>query len=137
MLSGQIPQSLTTLNFLGYLNMSFNNLSGPIPIGNQLQTLADPSVFQGNDELCGPALSRSCTEDISSYNHVVKVEAQDEDEDFWLYVGMGAGFVVGFIGLLGSLHFIRSWRVAYFEMLENFYTSILVNLACLRRTCVS
>ncbi|KAL8258069.1 hypothetical protein R6Q59_030110 [Mikania micrantha] len=93
MLSGQIPQSLTTLNFLGYLNMSFNNLSGPIPIGNQLQTLADPSVFQGNDELCGPPLSRSCTEDISSYNHVVKVEAQDEDEDFWLYIGMGAAVV--------------------------------------------
>ncbi|KAL8258066.1 hypothetical protein R6Q59_030107 [Mikania micrantha] len=137
MLSGQIPQSLTTLNFLGYLNLSFNNLSGPIPIGNQLQTLADPSIFHGNDELCGPPLSRSCKEDNSSYNHDGKVEAQDEDEDFWFYIGMGAGFVVGFIGLLGSLHFIRSWRVAYFEMLENFYTSILVNLACLRRTCVS
>ncbi|KAL8258073.1 hypothetical protein R6Q59_030114 [Mikania micrantha] len=135
MFSGQIPQSLTTLNFLGYLNLSFNNLSGPIPIGNHLQTLVDPSVFQGNDGLCGPPLSRSCKGDNSSYDHVGKVEAQDED--FWFYIGMGAGFVVGFIGLLGSLHFIRSWRVAYFEMLENFYTSILVNIACLRRTCVS
>ncbi|KAL8258065.1 hypothetical protein R6Q59_030106 [Mikania micrantha] len=137
MLSGHIPQSLTSLNFLSYLNLSFNNLSGPIPVGNQLQTLAYPSCFQGNDGLCGPPLSRSCKGDNSSYDHVGKVEAQDEDEDFWLYIGMGTGFVVGFIGLLGSLHFIRSWRVAYFEMLENFYTSILVNLACLRRTCVS
>ncbi|KAL8258092.1 hypothetical protein R6Q59_030133 [Mikania micrantha] len=92
MLSGQIPQSLTTLNFLGYLNLSFNNLSGPIPIGNHLQTLVDPSVFQGNDGLCGPPLSRSCKGDNSSYDHVGKVEAQDEDEDedFWLYIGMGA-----------------------------------------------
>ncbi|KAL8258091.1 hypothetical protein R6Q59_030132 [Mikania micrantha] len=135
MLSGQIPQSLTSLNFLSYLNLSFNNLSGPIPVGNQLQTLADPFVFQGNDELCGPPLSRSCKEDNLSYNHVGKVDAQDED--FSLYIGMGTGFFFGFIGLLGSLHFIRSWRVAYFEMLENFYTSILVNIACLRRTCVS
>ncbi|KAL8258074.1 hypothetical protein R6Q59_030115 [Mikania micrantha] len=137
MLSGQIPQSLTSLNFLSYLNLSFNNLSGPIPVGNQLQTLAYPSCFQGNDGLCGPPLSRSCKGDNSSYEHVSKVEAQNDDEGFWLYAGMGAGFVFGFVGLLGSLHFIRRWRVAYFEMLEKFYTSILVNLACLWRTCVS
>ncbi|KAL8258001.1 hypothetical protein R6Q59_030042 [Mikania micrantha] len=137
MLSGQIPQSLTSLNFLSYLNLSFNNLSGPIPSGNQLQTLADSSCFQGNDRLCGPPLSRSCKGHNSSYEHASKVEARDDDEGFWLYAGMGAGFVFGFVGLLGSLHFIRTWRVAYFEMLEKFYTSILVNLACLRRSCVS
>ncbi|KAL8258094.1 hypothetical protein R6Q59_030135 [Mikania micrantha] len=137
MLTGQIPQSLTCLNFLSYMNLSFNNLSGQIPVGNQLQTLADPSCFQGNDGLCGPPLSRSCKGDSSSYDHVSNVEARDDDEGFWLYAGMGAGFIFGFVGLLGSLHFIRSWRVAYFEMLEKFYTSILVNLACLWRTCVS
>ncbi|KAL8258068.1 hypothetical protein R6Q59_030109 [Mikania micrantha] len=136
-LSGQIPQSLTSLNFLSYLNLSFNNLSGPIPVGYQLQTLAEPSVLQGNNGLCGLPLSRSCKGDSSSYDHISKVEAQDDDEGFWLYAGMGAGFVVGFLGSLGSLHLIRSWRVDYFETLENFYTSILVNLACLRRTFVS
>ncbi|KAL8218559.1 hypothetical protein R6Q57_021932 [Mikania cordata] len=125
MLSGRIPQSLTSLNFLSFLNLSFNNLSGAIPDGNQLQTLTEPFVYEGNEGLCGPPVSRSCKGGTnSSYYHVDEDEAQnddDDDEGLWFYVGMGPGFVVGFVGLLGSLHFIKRWRVAYFEMLENVY----------------
>ncbi|KAM0015350.1 putative leucine-rich repeat domain superfamily [Helianthus debilis subsp. tardiflorus] len=137
-LSGHIPQSFTSLNFLSYLNLSFNNLSGAIPIGNQLQTLVDPSTYEGNDGLCGPPVSRSCKRNNSLHNHVVKNEGQDDDEGLWFYFGMGPGFIVGLLGLLWSLHFIRRWRVAYFEMLENVYgwliVSILVNFARLKRT---
>ncbi|KAJ0603884.1 putative non-specific serine/threonine protein kinase [Helianthus annuus] len=134
MLSGQIPQSLSSLNFLSCLNVSFNNLSGAIPVGNQLQTLEEPSIYEGNDGLCGPSISRSCQGNSSSYNHVGEDEGQDDDQGLWFYFGMGSGFVVGFVGLLGSLHFIRRWRVAYFEMLEMLTVLILVNVARIRRT---
>ncbi|KAD2804374.1 hypothetical protein E3N88_37751 [Mikania micrantha] len=127
---GNLPLSLQNLTSLVTMDIGYNFLVGNIPFWK-------PSVLQGNNGLCGLPLSRSCKGDSSSYDHISKVEAQDDDEGFWLYAGMGAGFVVGFLGSLGSLHLIRSWRVAYFETFENFYTSILVNLACLRRTFVS
>ncbi|KAD2804371.1 hypothetical protein E3N88_37748 [Mikania micrantha] len=143
--TGKIPVQFCLLNALNHLNLAQNNIIGTIPpcFANLSGMITDHSSMDGNksyyEENIRASIKgiQSCKEDNSSYNHVGKVEAQDEDEDFWLYIGMGAGFVFGFIGLLGSLHFNRSWRVAYFEMLENFYTSILVNLACLRRTCVS
>nr|XP_043620168.1 receptor-like protein EIX1 [Erigeron canadensis] len=136
-LSGQIPQSLSSLNFLGYLNLSFNNLSGAIPIGNQLQTLVDPSIYEGNYGLCGPPLSRSCKGNEASYNHDDEDESQDEAEALWFYSGMAPGLAVGFIGLTSSLYFIRVWRLAYFEVIENVYgwtrLLILVTLARLQR----
>ncbi|PWA55984.1 receptor like protein 41 [Artemisia annua] len=130
MLSGRIPQSLATLHSISYLNLSFNKLFGPIPVGNQLQTLDDPSIYEGNNGLCGPPLSR-CKPSNSSYSN------DGKDEGLFSYVSMGPGFVVGFMGLLASLHFIRSWRLAYFGFFENVYgwltLSILLNLARLRR----
>ncbi|KAD2804400.1 hypothetical protein E3N88_37777 [Mikania micrantha] len=159
--TGKIPLHFCQLNSLMHLNLAQNNIIGTIPacfanlsgmITDQGNTVYDTYYYEENIlasmkgiqlvytktiKLCGPPLSRSCKGDNSSYEHVSKVEAQNDDEEFWLYAGMGAGFVFGFVGLLGSLHFIRRWRVAYFEMLEKFYTSILVNLACLWRTCVS
>ncbi|KAJ0716452.1 putative leucine-rich repeat domain superfamily [Helianthus annuus] len=138
-LSGRIPQSLTSLNFLSYMNLSFNNLSGQIPAGNQIQTLDDLSIYEGNNGLCGPPVSRSCNVNDVPFSYVNEDEGQGEDdtEGLWLYAGMGPGFVVGILGLLGSLHFNRRWRVAYFKTLGNVYgwlaVSILVNLASLRR----
>nr|GEV22748.1 LRR receptor-like serine/threonine-protein kinase GSO1 [Tanacetum cinerariifolium] len=137
-LSGRIPVSLATLHSLSYLSLSFNKLSGPIPVGNQLQTLDNPSMYEGNNALCGPPLLRSCKQYNSSYNNDGDDEGQgDHDEGLFSYVGMGPGFVAGFIGLLGSLHFISSWRVAYFGFLENVYgwlmLSVLLNLARLCR----
>jgi hypothetical protein len=51
------------LTFLSHLNLSFNNLSGKIPNGNQLQTLNDSSIYEGNSLLCGPPLWTKCSED--------------------------------------------------------------------------
>ncbi|KAJ0795619.1 putative leucine-rich repeat domain superfamily [Helianthus annuus] len=122
-LFGQIPQSLTSLNFLSYLNLSFNCLSGRIPFGKQLQTLDELPIYEGNDGLRGLPVSTRCN--------------GDDSEGVWFYASMGPGFVVGFIGLLGSLHFIRSWRLAYFETLENVYgwlrLFVELNLNRLRR----
>nr|XP_043618459.1 receptor-like protein EIX1 [Erigeron canadensis] len=138
-LSGQIPSSLSSLNFLSYLNLSFNNLSGPVPTGNHLETLGDPyTIYEGNIELCGSSLLRSCKKNNSSDAHAGKNEGNEGSQGWsWFYAGMVSGFVVGFMGLVGSLHFIRIWRVTYFEMMENVYTflmiSIMVTLARLRR----
>lgn len=58
-------------------------------------------------------------------------EGQDDRE------GLGPDFVAGFIGLLCCLHFIRIWRLAYIETVNDVYgwikVSILLNLARLKR----
>nr|XP_043613651.1 receptor-like protein EIX2 [Erigeron canadensis] len=138
-LSGQIPQSLASLDFLSYLNLSFNNLSGPIPIGNHLLTLGDPfKIYEGNVELCGPSLSRSCNENKSWYANPDEDEGENGSQDFpWFYDGLVPGFVVGIMGFIGSLYFIKRWRVTYFKMTENVYAFLMVfvvvALARLRR----
>ncbi|KAM0901369.1 hypothetical protein ACQ4PT_020036 [Festuca glaucescens] len=61
-LSGEIPASLSALASLSRLNLSYNNLTGTIPSGNQLRTLDDQaSIYIGNQGLCGPPLTRSCS----------------------------------------------------------------------------
>ncbi|CAL9054569.1 unnamed protein product, partial [Musa banksii] len=62
-LSGVIPQSFSALNSLNHLNLSYNNLSGAIPSGNQLRTLEDASIYIGNVHLCGPPVTKSCSDD--------------------------------------------------------------------------
>jgi Leucine-rich repeat (LRR) protein len=58
-LTGAIPSELNNLHFLSAFNISHNNLEGPIPDGGQLSTFSNSS-FEGNPNLCGPILHRSC-----------------------------------------------------------------------------
>ncbi|XP_059436561.1 receptor-like protein EIX2 [Corylus avellana] len=62
-LCGAIPESLSSLTFLSHLKLSSNNWPGKIPSGNQLQTLNDSSIYEGNSLLCGPPLSTKCSKD--------------------------------------------------------------------------
>nr|GLL37427.1 receptor-like protein 12 [Ipomoea trifida] len=119
-LFGHIPPSLSSLNFLSHLNLSFNHLYGRIPTGIQLQTLNDPSIYMGNEGLCGDPLSKSCSSDVPSFvNQSTKTNSDDDHEFFmWFYADMGPGFFVGFIGVLSILLFARSWSYAYFKFLE-------------------
>ncbi|CAL9088914.1 unnamed protein product, partial [Musa acuminata var. zebrina] len=57
-LTGDIPSSFSSLNFLSHLNLSHNNLSGRIPTaGGQMSTfIDDPSIYDGNEYLCGTPL---------------------------------------------------------------------------------
>ncbi|VVA94253.1 unnamed protein product [Arabis nemorensis] len=57
--SGMIPTSLGDLPELLYVDVSYNNLSGPIPKSNVLLN-AGPNAFQGNPFLCGLPIKVSC-----------------------------------------------------------------------------
>lgn len=56
---GEIPPQQVEFIFLAFLNMSHNNLTGPIPQGKQFLTFQNSS-FDGNVELCGGPLSKRC-----------------------------------------------------------------------------
>ncbi|XP_008383284.4 receptor-like protein EIX2 [Malus domestica] len=119
-LSGHIPQSLSSLTFLSHLNLSYNNLTGRIPTGNQLQTLVDKSIYEGNPSLCGAPLSTSCPGDETPTRQPLHVEDNtDKEERLWLYVSVILGFVVGFWGVCGTLIIKKSWRYAYFRFFDN------------------
>ncbi|CAK9164076.1 unnamed protein product [Ilex paraguariensis] len=127
-LSGSIPSGLSDLYFLSHLNLSFNNLSGRIPKGNQLQTLDDQSIYMGNSELCGAPLLKSCPGDKPVEGHDQQFQAKGEDsfEFLWFYAGIGPGFFVGFLAVCCTLLFKKSWRYAYFGLVENVYNGLLL-----------
>lgn len=58
--SGEIPQKLASLDFLGTLNLSYNKLEGRIPESPHFLAFTESS-FLGNDGLCGPPLSKGCS----------------------------------------------------------------------------
>nr|XP_027098761.1 receptor-like protein EIX2 [Coffea arabica]XP_027098762.1 receptor-like protein EIX2 [Coffea arabica] len=118
---GAIPDNLATINSLSFLNLSHNSLSGEIPSGNQLQTLTDPSIYEGNSGLCGKPLPKNCPENKSPAENDPILDDKDHGEfDWsWFYAGIGPGFALGIVGFLAILLFKRSWRYAYFEFLES------------------
>lgn len=115
-LFGPIPQSLSSLT-LSYLNLSFNYLSGEIPSGNQLQTINDPSIYQGNSLLSGPPLSTRCpgedTDPEAKPNGGGNIGADKNDEDrlesLSFHISIIAGFIVGFCGVCGA-QFLKHHR---------------------------
>ncbi|KAG8381599.1 hypothetical protein BUALT_Bualt06G0138200 [Buddleja alternifolia] len=132
-LVGEIPSELTKLSALIGLNLSNNrlggkipvnvgglDLSGKIPTGNQLQTLEDPPIYDGNPELCGAPLLKKCRNDKASNdenNHAATREG-DRAEKIHLYGVIISGFATGFWGFIGVLIFEKSWRQAYFRFIE-------------------
>ncbi|KAG8381321.1 hypothetical protein BUALT_Bualt06G0110300 [Buddleja alternifolia] len=104
-LFGTIPDSLSNLNFLSHLNVSHNNLPGPIPTGNQIQTLEDPSIYDGNPELCGAPLHKKCHNDEAPNGEThVAADEDDQAEKLYLYGVIISGFATGFGGLLEFWH---------------------------------
>ncbi|XXG83604.1 hypothetical protein AAC387_Pa10g1324 [Persea americana] len=136
-LSGTIPASISNLTSLNSLNLSNNNLSGRIPSGNQLQTLIDPSIYTGNNDLCGPPLPELCSPEVVPQppNTFHGEEEKDGTEHWWFYAGVAPGFVAGFWLICGVLIFKKSWRIAYFrffnrlnERLDGFYVKMVVTV---------
>ncbi|XP_078166213.1 receptor-like protein EIX2 [Carex rostrata] len=128
-LSGTIPQSISTLYFLEKLNFSYNNLFGSIPTGYQLQTLDDPSIYSGNQYLCGPPLKMSC----GSSEILPHSDGQNDsnlknasDKDKWLYLFIEFGFVAGVLLVLFILLFKVKWRCTYFHMVDIVFDRLYV-----------
>lgn len=128
-LSGQIPSSLSSLNYLTHLNLSFNDLSGRIPTGNQLQVIEDPSIYVGNKGLCGVPILKSCDGDAAVPPvHSTGDSDEDGDDSFfpWFYAGIGPGVLVGFLIVVGTLHFVKSCRYLLFDLVESVVTTACI-----------
>ncbi|XP_071928795.1 uncharacterized protein [Coffea arabica] len=132
---GAIPESLSDLYSLNSLNLSHNKLSGPIPSGNQLQTLTDPSIYEGNSGLCGKPLPNNCWEHkLPAKNGPIDDDEGHSESDWsWFYAGIGPGFAAGLSGVLGILLFKKSWRYAYFKFIESACDKIWVKTTRPRR----
>ncbi|KAK9212574.1 hypothetical protein WN943_001956 [Citrus x changshan-huyou] len=115
---GKVVDSGKILDFVKLIDISRNNFSGNIPLEvtnlrafTQLQSFG-ASSFVGND-LCGAPLPRNCTDrNVSIPKDEIGVEDEDEVE-YWLYVSMALGFVVGFWCFIGLLLVNRRWRYKY------------------------
>ncbi|GAU49749.1 hypothetical protein TSUD_43360 [Trifolium subterraneum] len=119
-LSGRIPSSLTHIDRLTMLDLSNNQLYGKIPIGTQLQSF-NASSFEGNSNLCGEPLDRKCPgEEEPTKSQVSTTNGGDESSIFLeaLYMSMGIGFFTGFVGLVGSILLLPSWRETYSRFLN-------------------
>ncbi|KAL2334711.1 hypothetical protein Fmac_015924 [Flemingia macrophylla] len=115
-LFGVIPPTISNLSFLSMLDLSYNNLKGKIPTGTQLQTF-DASKFIGNC-LCGPPLPVNCSSNGKVHNYDHKGKISHRHGVNWLFVCMTFGFIVGFWIVVGPLFVCRSWRYAYFDILD-------------------
>ncbi|KAL3652862.1 hypothetical protein CASFOL_002543 [Castilleja foliolosa] len=116
-LHGTIPQSLSKLTSLSHLNLSNNNLSGRIPTGPQLQTLDNPTIYEGNPGLCGDPLPKKCHITNNELPESRKVK-NDDINKIYLYACIVTGITTGFWGYFGVLVFQRSWRLALFKNID-------------------
>jgi Leucine-rich repeat (LRR) protein len=130
-LSGPIPSSISHLLFLSSLNLSSNLLSGEIPIGNQLQTLNDPSIYSNNLGLCGVPLSIPCKGNSSSTATLDGAkEGRHELETLWLYYSVIAGTVFGFWVWFGALFFLKLWRFAFLGCIDTMQQKVMNKMNC-------
>ncbi|CAJ2629914.1 unnamed protein product [Trifolium pratense] len=125
-LSGTIPSSLAQIDRLSVLNLSNNQLYGKIPIGTQLQSFP-ASSFEGNSNLCGEPLDTKCPGEEPTKSQVSTTNGGDESSIFLeaLYMSMGIGFFTGFLGLVGSILLLPSWRETYSKFLNTLILKVL------------
>ncbi|PON98107.1 LOW QUALITY PROTEIN: LRR domain containing protein [Trema orientale] len=143
-LSGEIPGSLAEVSSLAYLDLSNNQLSGRIPTST-LQSF-NASSYSMNLGLCGPPLTSSCPGDETPRDSPTSTPDDDESyneesetwfDKLWFYIGLGAGFTIGFCGVCGNLLINTAWRNSYFRFMQIIgdwlYVMITVKGAALRR----
>ncbi|XP_064979761.1 receptor-like protein EIX2 [Musa acuminata AAA Group] len=79
-LTGNIPRSFSTLNFLSHSSLILQQLVRSIPTSNQLSTLNDPSIHVGNKDLCGTPLP-VCPGDVAYRSPPPAAIEEEEDSD--------------------------------------------------------
>ncbi|TYG46982.1 hypothetical protein ES288_D11G300800v1 [Gossypium darwinii] len=108
-LYGEIPSSFSNLNFLNHFNVT------------QLQSFENSSYM--SNHLCGPPVIKNCSTngvptDVTN-NGGSNEGSNGPSKVNWLYVSIVLGFVMGFWAVVAPLCFIRSWRHAYYQKLDN------------------
>nr|GEV38591.1 hypothetical protein [Tanacetum cinerariifolium] len=134
MFSGEIPPTMSQMTLLNNLDMSFNDLSGRIPLGTQLQSF-DASRYIGNPGLCGRPLPNKCSgdEDLG----VPPVGESDGDGEStnelqrWFYIGGATGFATAFWIACSALLFNRRLRHAFFHFQNCLKDWVYVKVAVL------
>ncbi|XP_057446121.1 receptor-like protein EIX2 [Lotus japonicus] len=129
-LHGKIPSSLSQIDRLAILDLSHNSLSGRIPSGRQLQTF-DASAFEGNLDLCGEPLNKTCPSDETKVNPQGLADDDGDNSVFYeaLYMSLGIGFFTGFWGLIGPILIWRPWRISYLRLLNRLIDYVYVMVA--------
>ncbi|KAL2967101.1 hypothetical protein AAZX31_16G156800 [Glycine max] len=129
-ISGRIPSSLSEIDYLQTLDLSHNSLSGRIPSGRHFETF-EASSFEGNIDLCGEQLNKTCPGDGDQTTAVhQEPPVKGDDSVFYegLYMSLGIGYFTGFWGLLGPLLLWRPWRIAYIRFLNRLTDYVYVCL---------
>ncbi|XP_017253268.1 receptor-like protein EIX2 [Daucus carota subsp. sativus] len=118
-LSEPIPDSISLLHSLSHLNVSYNNLVGRIPTGNQLQTLTDVSMFDGNPLLCGkPLLSKCRGSEVGSDVPISESPDNDFQSELENLLCYCCGYVFGICCVWCTLWKMATWREAYFGLFK-------------------
>ena len=78
------------------LNLSYNRLEGKIPESLHFSLFANSS-FLGNDALCGPPLSKGCSN--MTLPNVIPSEKKSVDVMMFLFsgIGFGLGFAIAIV----------------------------------------
>jgi hypothetical protein len=107
------------------LDLSNNQLYGKIPIGTQLQTF-NASSFEGNSNLCGEPLDIKCPDEAPPKHQVEPTDEGDDSSIFLeaLFMSMGIGFFIGYVGFVGSMLLLPSWR----ETNSKFLNAIILRI---------
>ncbi|THG22263.1 hypothetical protein TEA_006611 [Camellia sinensis var. sinensis] len=113
LLSSTIPESMSNLSFMSHLNLPYNNLSGRIPTGNQLQTLNDPSIYVGNIVHRGAFVLKKCSIDGHSQPSPISTSHEetyegDELKKVWFYLVIMSGYATGLWRVIGVLLFKKN-----------------------------
>ncbi|OEL14716.1 hypothetical protein BAE44_0024267 [Dichanthelium oligosanthes] len=130
-LSGPIPTSITNLTNLSLLDLSYNYLSERIPTGNQLESFSQDSYI-GNANLCGPPLDRKCSHHNSKHQHQHQIESGKHQIESGTYLCAVLGFAFGVSIVSAILLFSATARKAYFQFtdskLEEFRTAVEIKV---------
>ena len=138
-LSGNIPAEIGRMESLDSLDFSRNRLVGQIPQSvaqidrlNKLDlyTTICPEKFQlalnskafrthtRATPSCGDPLPKNCS-DTSQTVFQASEEESDEVFNKGFYISMAIGFITAFWGVCGALIFNKSFRYAYFKLLND------------------
>ncbi|KAL4606297.1 hypothetical protein ACB092_09G092700 [Castanea dentata] len=129
-LSGEIPMQLAdNLTFLSVLNLSFNQLVGPIPYIKQFATFSETS-YEGNKGLCGSPLKTTRTSPKPSSPPPTFQDSNSNSRPLidWNFLSVELGFVFGFGMVIWPIMFCKRWRIRYCKHVDDILFRIFPQL---------